>query len=96
MSETAIRATGTIRRAAFAPFPADVVRTADTVAPDGSRMMRQGGRMNQEERERRIFRIIAGTAMVGLLTYGLSLIAYQNYNQKKRADMPQTITLLQQ
>jgi hypothetical protein len=72
------------------------MRTADTVAPDGSRMMRKGGRMNQEERERRIFRIIAGTAMVGLLTYGLSLIAYQNYNQKKRADVPQTIALLQQ
>ena len=52
--------------------------------------------MNQEERERRIFRLIAGTMMVGLLTYGLSLIAYQNYNQKKRADVPQTIALLQQ
>ena len=52
--------------------------------------------MDQEQRERRIFRIIAGTAMVGLLTYGLSLIAYQNYNQKKRADLPQTITLLLQ
>ncbi len=52
--------------------------------------------MNQEERERRIFRLIAGTMMVGLLTYGLSLIAYQNYNQKKRVDVPQTIALLQQ
>ena len=52
--------------------------------------------MTQEERERRIFRIIAGTTMIGLLTYGLSLIAYQSYNQKKRADVPQTITLLLQ
>jgi hypothetical protein len=52
--------------------------------------------MNQEERERRIFRFIAGTLMVGLLTYGLSLIAYQNYTAKKRAALPQTITLLQQ
>ena len=34
--------------------------------------------------------------MVGFLTYGLILIAYQNYNQKKRADVPQTITLLLQ
>ena len=96
MSETAIRATGTIRRAAFAQLRPTSMRTADTVAPDGSRMLRQGGRMNQEERERRIFRLIAGTMMVGLLTYGLSLIAYQNYNQKKRADVPQTIALLQQ
>ena len=72
------------------------MRTADTVAHDGSRIVRQGARMTQEERERRIFRIIAGTAMVGLLTFGLSLIAYQSYNQKKRADVPQTITLLLQ
>jgi len=49
-----------------------------------------------EERERKIFRMVAGTMMVGLLTYGLSLIAYQNYKQKKRADVPQTIVLLQQ
>ena len=52
--------------------------------------------MNKEERERRIFRLIAGTMMVGLLTFGLSLIAYQNYNAKKRAGLPQTIALLQQ
>ncbi len=52
--------------------------------------------MNQEERERRIFRLVAGTVMIGLLTYGLSLIAYQNYNQKKRAALPLTITLLHQ
>ena len=71
------------------------MRTADTVAQDGSRMMRQGALMNQEERERRIFRIAAGTLMVCLLTYGCSLIAYQSYNQKKRADLPQTITLQQ-
>ena len=51
--------------------------------------------MNQEERERRVFRIAAGTLMVCLLTYGCSLIAYQSYNQKKRADLPQTITLQQ-
>jgi hypothetical protein len=56
----------------------------------------KGGLVDKEQRERRIFRIIAGTMMVGLLTYGLSLIAYQNYNQKKRADVPQTIALLQQ
>ena len=72
------------------------MRTADTVAHDGSRIVRQGARMTQEERERRIFRMIVGTIMVGCLTYGLSLIAYQTYNQKKRADVPQTITLLQQ
>ena len=60
------------------------------------RQQDQGERMNQEERERRIFRMIVGTIMVGCLTYGLSLIAYQTYNQKKRADVPQTITLLQQ
>ena len=52
--------------------------------------------MTQEERERRIFRIVVGTIMVCCLTYGLCLIAYQNYNQKKRADLPQTITLLLQ
>jgi hypothetical protein len=52
--------------------------------------------MNQEARERRIFRLVAGTVMIGLLTYGLSLIAYQNYNQKKRAALPLTITLLHQ
>jgi hypothetical protein len=56
----------------------------------------QGAHMNQEERERKIFRSIAGTLLVGLLTFGLSLIVYQNYNQKKRADLPQTIALLQQ
>ena len=39
--------------------------------------------MDQEQRERRIFRMIVGTIMVGCLTYGLVLIAYQNYNQKK-------------
>ena len=50
--------------------------------------------MNKEERERRIFRLIAGTMMVGLLTFGLSLIVYQNYNQKKRADLPQQVALL--
>ena len=32
--------------------------------------------------------------MVGLLSYGLILIAIQNYNQKKRTDLPQTITVL--
>ena len=72
------------------------MRTAGTVGQDGSRMMRPGGAlMNQEERERRVFRIAAGTLMVCLLTYGCSLIAYQSYNQKKRADLPQTITLQQ-
>ena len=50
--------------------------------------------MNQEERERRIFRFAASTLMVGLLSYGLILMAIQNYNQKKRTDLPQTITLL--
>ena len=51
--------------------------------------------MDKEARERRIFRLIAGTMMVGLLTFGLSLIAYQNYNnQKKRADLPQQVALL--
>jgi len=55
----------------------------------------RGALMNQEERERRVFRIAAGTLMVCLLTYGCSLIAYQSYNQKKRADLPQTITLQQ-
>jgi hypothetical protein len=50
--------------------------------------------MNQEERERRIFRFAASTLMVGLLSYGLILIAIQSYNQKKRTDLPQTITLL--
>jgi hypothetical protein len=50
--------------------------------------------MTKEERERKIFRFICGTLMVGLLSYGIILIAYQNYNQKKRADLPQTITLL--
>jgi hypothetical protein len=59
-------------------------------------MMRQGGLMDKEQRERRIFRLIAGTMLVGLLTYGFSLIVYQNYFAKKRADLPQTITLLQQ
>jgi len=49
--------------------------------------------MTQEERERKIFRAIAGTLMVGLLTFGLSLIAYQNYNYKKRADLPQQVLL---
>jgi hypothetical protein len=49
-----------------------------------------------EDRERKIFRLVAATMMIGLLTYGLSLIAYQNYNQKKRADVPQTIASLQQ
>ena len=51
--------------------------------------------MTQEERERRIFRYVAGAMMVGLLTYGLSLMAIQNYNQKKRTALPQVITLLQ-
>ena len=51
--------------------------------------------MNQEERERKIFRLVTGTTMVCLLVYGLSLIAYQNYyNAKKRAGVPQTIALL--
>jgi hypothetical protein len=55
-----------------------------------------GGRqlMDKDARERRIFRLIAGTMMVGLLCFGLSLIAYQNYNQKKRADLPQQVALL--
>ncbi len=52
--------------------------------------------MNKEERERKIFVSIAGTLLVCLLTFGLSLIAYQNFNAKKRAGLPQTITLLQQ
>ena len=60
-------------------------------------MMRQGEPpLNKEERERKIFRLIAGTTMVGLLSYGLILIAIQNFNAKKRADLPQTIALLQQ
>jgi len=50
--------------------------------------------MDKDARERRIFRLIAGTMMVGLLCFGLSLIAYQNYNQKKRADSPQQVALL--
>ena len=52
--------------------------------------------MNQEERERKIFISIAGALLVCLLTFGLSLIVYQNYNAKKRAGLPQTIALLQQ
>jgi len=54
--------------------------------------------MDKEQRERKIYIKVAGTLLVCLLTYGAGLIAYQNYNQKKRADLPQTITiaLLQQ
>ena len=52
--------------------------------------------MDKEERERQIYVKVAGTLLVCLLTYGAGLIAYQNYNQKKRADLPQTIVLLQQ
>jgi hypothetical protein len=96
MIETAIGATGTIRRAAFAQLRPTGMRTADTVAPNHGCMMRQGGGMNQEERERRIFRLIAGTMLAVLLTYGFGLIAYQSFNAKKRAGLPQTITLLQQ
>ena len=54
----------------------------------------KGASLNKEERERKIFRFICGTVMIGLLSYGIILIAYQNYNQKKRADLPQTIALL--
>ena len=51
--------------------------------------------MDKDARERRIFHLIAGTMMVGLLCFGLSLIAYQNYNnQKKRADLPQQMASL--
>lgn len=32
--------------------------------------------------------------MVGSIGYGLILMAIANYNQKKRADFPQTITIL--
>ena len=52
--------------------------------------------MNVEERERKIFRFVTGTVLVGLLSYGLILIAYQNFNAKKRADLSPAIALLQQ
>jgi hypothetical protein len=45
--------------------------------------------MNQAERERKIFRMVASTLLVGLLSYGLILIGIQNYNAKKRADLPE-------
>lgn len=50
--------------------------------------------MNAEERERKIFRMVASTLLVGLLSYGLILIAYQNYNTKKRADLPAVTSLV--
>ena len=46
-------------------------------------------RLNKEVYERKIFRFVAGALMVGLLTFGLSLMAYQNYSYKKRVDSPQ-------
>ena len=54
----------------------------------------KGASLTKEERERKIYRFICGTLMVGLLSYGVILIAYQSYNQKKRTDLPQIITLL--
>lgn len=47
----------------------------------------------KEERERRIYRVVASIMMVGLLIYGVSLMVLQNYNQRKRAGLPQTITV---
>ena len=50
--------------------------------------------MNQEQRERRIYLYVASTLMVGLIGYGLVLLGIQNYNQKRRTDLPLTNTLL--
>ena len=72
------------------------MKTADTVTHYGGRMPPQEGHMDKEQRERKIFVSVAGTLLVCLLTYGASLIVYQNLNAKKRAGLPQTITLLQQ
>ncbi len=46
--------------------------------------------MNKEEREAKIYRIVVGVLMVGILSYGLILITIQNMNAKKRTDLPQT------
>ncbi len=52
--------------------------------------------MTKEERERKIFRAVASTVLVGLLSYGIILMVIQNMNAKKRTDLPAAIALLQQ
>jgi hypothetical protein len=69
------------------------MRAVDIVGRTAPHDAVRGALMDKDERERRIFRLIAGTMMIGLLSFGLSLIAYQSYNSKKRADLPQQVAL---